>query len=276
MPPDSSIEESFTKKQKLQKWLDLNQYSRQGILRYEKIFGRTYVSVGGEYTTSMLTEKLNLQPNMRVLDIGCGTGGSAFFMARRYGVDVHGLDLSTNMIDIAHEYRTEMEPAVKHRVQFYIEDATEIDYPESFYDVVYSRDAILHIKDKFSLFKKFMTTLKPGGKVLISDYCVGDQEQTEHFKAYVKNRDYKLLTVKEYGNALQRAGFVDVEAVDVSNILQEVLHSELEKFNVIKQEFIEEFTEEDFEYIRQGWLDKIKRAGEGDQAWGLFTATKPE
>ncbi len=42
-----------------------------------------------------------------------------------------------------------------------------------------------------------------------------------------------------------------VEAVDVSNILQEVLHSELEKFNVIKQEFIEEFTEDDFEYIRQ-------------------------
>ena len=58
---------------------------------------------------------------MKVLDIGCGTGGSAFYMAREFGVDVHGIDLASNMIGIAQDYRAEMEPAVKHRVQFYIE-----------------------------------------------------------------------------------------------------------------------------------------------------------
>ena len=41
----------------------------------------------------------------QVLDIGCGTGGSAFYMARNYGVDVYGFDLSTNMIGIAQDYR---------------------------------------------------------------------------------------------------------------------------------------------------------------------------
>jgi len=275
MPPDSSVEESVTKSQKLQKWLDQNQYSRKGILMYEKIFGRTYVSVGGEYTTSVLTEKLNLQPNMKMLDMGCGTGGSAFYIARRYGVDVHGLDLSTNMVDIANDYRSEMEPEVKHRVQFYIEDATAIEYPKEHYDVVYSRDAILHIKDKLNLFKKFLTTLKPGGKVLISDYNVGEQEHTEHFKEYLKQRDYQLVTVKEYGLVLQRAGFVDVEAVDNSAMLLEMLQIELEKFNNIKQDFVDEFCEEDFGYIRQGWIDKIKRAKEGEQVWGLYSATKP-
>lgn len=45
--------------------------------------------------------KMGLRPGMRVLDVGCGTGGSAFYMARHYGVHVHGVDLSTNMIDIA-------------------------------------------------------------------------------------------------------------------------------------------------------------------------------
>ena len=71
------------KKRMLQMWLDQNQYSRKGILRYEAIFGRTYVSVGGEETTKDFCSQLCLAPGMKVLDIGCGTGGSAFYMARR-------------------------------------------------------------------------------------------------------------------------------------------------------------------------------------------------
>ena len=63
--------------------------------------------------------------------------------------------------------RSEMEPAVKHRVQFYIEDALTMDYPDNFYDVVYSRDTILHIADKKQLFGKFLKTLKPGGQLMI-------------------------------------------------------------------------------------------------------------
>ena len=55
----------------------------------------------------------------------------------RYGADVHGIDLATNMVAIANDYRAEMEAAVKHRVQFYVEDAMTMDYPENFYDVVY-------------------------------------------------------------------------------------------------------------------------------------------
>ena len=38
-----------------------------------------------------------------MLDVGCGTGGSAFFMARQYGIHVHGVDLSSNMLAIAQD-----------------------------------------------------------------------------------------------------------------------------------------------------------------------------
>ena len=50
---------------------------------------------------------------------------------------MHGVDLASNMIAIAQDYRAEMEAEVKHRVQFYIEDATNMSYPKDFYDVVY-------------------------------------------------------------------------------------------------------------------------------------------
>ena len=43
-------------------------------------------------------------------------------MMIRYGVDVHGVDLATHMIELAQEYRDEMEAQVKHRVQFCMDD----------------------------------------------------------------------------------------------------------------------------------------------------------
>ena len=75
------------------------------FLRYEKIFGPTYVSTGGQATTTKFCNDLELSADKKVLDIGCGIGGSAFYMARRYGCLVNGVDLSTNMINIANAYR---------------------------------------------------------------------------------------------------------------------------------------------------------------------------
>ena len=57
------------------------------------------------------------------------------------------------MITVSFSRRSSMSAGVKHRCQFHVEDATTMDYPENFYDVVYSRDTILHIADKEALFK---------------------------------------------------------------------------------------------------------------------------
>ena len=68
------------------------QYSRTGILRYEKIFGHGYVSTGGPETTEYLCSKLGarLRPGVRVLDVGSGIGGAAFHLARRIRGRGHG------------------------------------------------------------------------------------------------------------------------------------------------------------------------------------------
>lgn len=60
--------------------------------------------------------RLRLLPGQRVLDVGCGTGGSALYLARHYGLYVHGVDLSSNMIHIAIERQGKLEPDVKRRV----------------------------------------------------------------------------------------------------------------------------------------------------------------
>lgn len=62
-------------------------------------------------------KKLDLQPGQKVLDVGCGIGGSAFHMAKLYGAEVRGVDLSTNMITIALENQAKLEDDVKKRVR---------------------------------------------------------------------------------------------------------------------------------------------------------------
>eukprot|EP00092_Neocalanus_flemingeri_P029537 GFUD01032079.1.p1 GENE.GFUD01032079.1~~GFUD01032079.1.p1 ORF type:complete len:287 (+),score=76.99 GFUD01032079.1:235-1095(+) len=275
MPEAHSGQNGEKSEEEKQKWLEQNQYTRNGILRYEAIFGRTFVSVGGEVTTTEFVAKLDLKPGMKVLDIGCGIGGSAFLMARKYGVDVHGLDLCTNMVGIAQDYRMEMEPDVKHRVNFYVEDATVMEYPKDFFDVVYSRDAIMHIPGKEALYRKLVHTLKPRGKLMVSSYCRGDKEHPQMFIDYVKQRNYQLWTLKEYRDMLNKVGFNNVAVIDKTPMMMDMMKAELDKFEKIKDTFVNEFTPEDFEDIHQGWRDKIDfYCKDGDQVWGLITATK--
>src|SRR6185503_6655189 len=81
------------------------QYTRKGILRYEKIFGDGYVSTGGPETTQYLCSKLEgvLRPGVKVLDVGSGIGGAMFHLEREYGAVVTGIDLSPEMVAIARE-----------------------------------------------------------------------------------------------------------------------------------------------------------------------------
>jgi phosphoethanolamine N-methyltransferase len=79
---------------------------------------------------------LLFKEGQKILDVGSGIGGSAFFMAENYNVLVDGVDLSSNMVAIAEDYLATMSEKVKKNVTFKVEDATVMDYPENFYDMV--------------------------------------------------------------------------------------------------------------------------------------------
>lgn len=57
-----------------------------------------------------------MQAGQSVLDVGCGIGGSAFFMAAEYDVQVRGVDLSTNMITLALENQAKLDEPTKKKV----------------------------------------------------------------------------------------------------------------------------------------------------------------
>uniref|UniRef100_A0A4W5MBL4 phosphoethanolamine N-methyltransferase n=1 Tax=Hucho hucho TaxID=62062 RepID=A0A4W5MBL4_9TELE len=125
-------------------------------------------------------------------------------------------------------------------VHFEVADATKREFPEASFDVVYSRDTILHIDDKLALFKRFHVSswLKPGGQVLITDYCCGEKPWTPQFQEYVKQRGYILYTPPQYGKFLQQAGFSNVRAEDRTAQFMQVIQTELQRAAAMKDEFI--------------------------------------
>jgi phosphoethanolamine N-methyltransferase len=253
-----------------QKFLDNVQYKCSGILRYERIFGHGYVSTGGFETTKEFVDELDLKPGQKVLDVGCGIGGGDFYMAENFDVDVIGIDLSINMISFA----LERAIGLKCSVEFEVADCTKKVYPDNTFDVIYSRDTILHIQDKPALFESFYKWLKPGGKVLISDYCRKAGTPSEEFSEYIKQRGYDLHDVQAYGQMLKDAGFEQVRAEDRTEQFMKVLQKELNKVEKEKEEFIEDFSEEDYNDIVGGWKAKLVRTASGEQRWGLFIAHK--
>ena len=70
------------KKDILQTYLDSNPYSAKNISVFEKIFGKSYVSPGGEESAGYFISLLELREGSKILDVACGAGGPALLMAR--------------------------------------------------------------------------------------------------------------------------------------------------------------------------------------------------
>src|SRR3954452_15359698 len=189
------------------------QYSRTGILRYEKIFGDGYVSTGGPETTAYLWSKLGdaLRPGVRVLDVGSGIGGAAFHLAREYGAVVTGVDLSEEMVGIALERGR--QAGVPKSVTFLLADILTVPFAAKF-DVVWSRDALMHIPDKPRLFSRLHDLLEPGGHLVVTDYARGTSQGSPAFQEYVKQTGYHLTDPASYGKLLEGAGFAHVHVED--------------------------------------------------------------
>lgn len=264
-------------KDKFQEFLDESQYTLNGVKRYEWIFGETWLSTGGKQTTDMVLSRIHIKPGSKVLDMGSGIGGHSFCLAEKYGCQVLGIDLSRNMTVVAEDHLNR-RPHLQHLVSFEIKDATKLqNLEENSFDVIYSRDMLLHIEDKANLFSNFYKWLKPGGQVIFTDYGRGDKSKySDEFKAYVAQRQYHLLTVREYQKVLEDSGFTEIDSEDWTMAFKDALERELRQLTSRREEFVSLFSQKDYDDLYNGWTAKLKRVDAGDQAWIFGLARKPK
>jgi len=249
-------------------------YKSKEIRRSEFMYGKNFRCSGGLELIEENSKLLNITSASKVLDVGCGTGGNTFYMAEVCGATVVGVDFSSNMLETAKERLQEYPAEVQQNVTLEYGDITKKEYPAETFDIIYSRDTILHISEKVELFTKFKSWLKPGGSVLIMDFCVGDQELSPRCLKWINDYQYNMCTVKTYGGYLESAGFTDVTATDITSKVLPFAKAELESFHSRKEEFFKEFDDEDYNYIVSHWACKIELYSKGDQVCGHVIAKK--
>lgn len=245
---------------------DAHQYEDGMIAAYEQVYGRDFVSVGGAGTARRFQELLGLTEGELVLDVGSGLGGSAFRMAREYQVRVEGIDVSGNMI------RESRARAATHglagRVAFEQVDVLALNRPGR-YDAAHAREVFLHIHDKARLMAELHDALRPGGRLVFTDYMHGPPPYSEGFLAYQEEFHYQLHDLDEYRGFLEDGGFVQVVAEDITDLFLELHQHELAG---IRRDPIPEPYRT---HLDEGWRAKIERARRGEQRWGLFQARRP-
>ena len=245
--------------------LDATQYTVPSILQYEMVYGEDFISPGGREMATELIATLSLPAGSRVLDVGCGLGGSAFVMAQDFDFNVEGIDLSANMIAMARDRLVAKK--LQHKVSLQLGDCLQIDR-QKYYDAVYSRDVFLHIEDKGQLLSVLYRSLKPNGRLLFTDYCCGEKPWQPAFESYVLQRQYHLATTDQYTSAIKDAGFRSVTGKDITARFIKVLENELERISRLEED---PSTRKNLE---AAWRQKIDRARTGDQRWGMFSAMR--
>ncbi len=249
------------------------QYTRTGILRYEKVFGDGYISTGGHETTLDLCRKLGdaLRPGVRVLDVGSGIGGAAFYLASQYDAKVTGIDLAPEMDALAKERARQADGS--DSVRFLLGDVLTENFPEKF-DVVWSRDALMHVHDKPTLFRRLYDLLDNDGTLVVTDYARGEGTASEEFEAYIAKTGYHVVSPLRYGELLEQAGFVDVDVEDATHRFIDILKREMGRLESERQDFLAVFSEEDLNYLLDRWAMKVRFCEAGDMKWGIYKARR--
>jgi MPBQ/MSBQ methyltransferase len=106
-----------------------------------------------------------LPPGSKVLDVGCGIGGSARILARDYGFDVLGISISPLQIERARA----LTPAGLS-CNFAVMDAMALELPNSTFAGVWSVEACPHMPDKQGYADELLRVLAPGGCLAVADW----------------------------------------------------------------------------------------------------------
>lgn len=158
----------------------------------------------------VLAQKVQINPSDKVLDAGCGVGGSAIYLAKKYNCSVDGITLSKNQVEFATEKADNKN--LKHKLNFLVADFTKMPYNDNTFDVVWAVESVCHAHEKADFLKEAFRVLKKGGRLIIADFFRTmenpDTEQNKLLNNWgdtwaVPNFEY----IKLFENKAVKAGF---------------------------------------------------------------------
>lgn len=192
---------------------------------------------GGLAANDAIADRAGLGPGSLVLDLCAGLGGPARYHAVRRGCTVVAFDLNAGRM--AGAARLNRLTGLEDRVLVVRGDAVHLPFAPGRFDAVLSQEAFLHVPDTAALLAGCHRVLKPGGRLVFTDWTAG---------AALTGADRGLLErgiaaqsihpADDYRGLLVAAGFADVTVEDLSADWVPILRERLRMYQGLRQDAI--------------------------------------
>ncbi len=159
----------------------------------------------------------------RVLDAGCGIGGSSIFLAKTAQCKVTGISLSERQVEQAK--KNAEKNGVNDLVDFTAMNYSKTTFPDETFDVVWGCESICYADDKALFVKEAFRLLKPGGRLIVADGFVTKFENNEHpyNRKWLEGWQVNYLeTPERFCEFMKQTGFIGISHRDIT---KETSHS---------------------------------------------------
>lgn len=188
-------------------------YPPQMISMLEAVWGEGFLSPGGANEVARILEGQDIS-GASVLDIGCGTGGIDIALVNNHSATyVVGIDVEDPVLHRGRDLVAKV--GLTGRIGLLKVVPGPLPFPPESFDVVFSKDSIVHIPDKHALMAEVYRVLKPGGRFLASDWLIGTETISPMMAEYIaaEGLDFGMATPGKYKAAMLAAGFEAASAL---------------------------------------------------------------
>ncbi len=227
-----------------------------------------------EHTNEIMANAVRLEPGVCVLDLGCGYGSTARYLAANFGCQVTGVNISQKELELAQ--RRSIEAGLDHLLRFEYGDFHRLGYADASYDVVWSQEAFLHAWDKTTVLSECRRVLKAEGSLIFTDITVArDTPDEDRARIYDRVKSPDMWDFEDYRVALSGLGLTIVREEDWSRYVGRsyawVRDRLVEQRDALLPRVGAETIDNTIESL-SFWVDSANARKIG---WGLFVAEKP-
>ncbi|MEA5469992.1 methyltransferase domain-containing protein [Spirulina sp. 06S082] len=171
-----------------------------------------------QHWNEYMLEQSGITSSSRVLDIGCGNGNTAIWLAQKTNCEVIGIDLSQVRIDNARE-KASRYPSLQ--LQFAKESATNLSFADGTFTHIWSQATLYHVHQRELALKEISRVLQESGIVLFDDLITPSKPISERSRQYVYDRLLFEPTYShsDYIDILSQIGLMVLNSKDLSQHL---------------------------------------------------------